>query len=305
MTIEYFVTELPNFVFMTPNNHNMLYDVTSNFSFLHKCFPSDPPPRRSLCFDIYFLSYKPVGYIIFLTCSGLSLLTYGYFYSFCLILILARFNVIQQVIEAVAGKVWQIVFVVLLMMSIMFAYAVLSYTFLSTFFNAQSNLFCSTLWQCFITVMREGILDTFGNRIPVTAVNQIHPDFGIYVWRAIIDLSFYVVINIIGLNIITAILVDRFSELRAKKDAAYNDQKSVCFICGIPNDTFEKEGVKGKGFRDHYKNDHNVYSYIYYVLYIKSKSTQDHNAIEKYVYDMVNKKSVKFYPLHKAKALGY
>jgi inositol 1,4,5-triphosphate receptor type 1 len=306
MAIEYFIVEKPNLIFL---NQTKINYFKSKFPILEKFWDDQQVKntlhQKSKCFDIHLFSLYPLVCIFFVLSSLLGLLTYGYFYCFCLVIIFSTINVIQQVIKAVSGKVWQLTFVALLMISVMFVYAVLSYAFMSTFFDTQSNLFCRTLWECFVTVMREGILDTFGNNIPVTTINQDSPNFDVYLWRAIIDLSFYVVINIIGLNIITAILVDRFSELRAKKDAAYNDQKSVCFICGIPNDTFEKEGVKGKGFRDHYKNDHNVYSYIYYVLYIKSKSTQDHNAIEKYVYDMVNKKSVKFYPLHKAKALGY
>ena len=42
-----------------------------------------------------------------------------------------------------------------------------------------------------------------------------------------------------------------------------------------------------QGFSKHYHNDHNIYSYIYFILHIKSMSSHDHNAIEKYVNDKV------------------
>lgn len=46
--------------------------------------------------------------------------------------------------------------------------------------------------------------------------------------------------------------------------------------------------IIAQGFKEHYKYDHNIYSYIYYALYIKSKCPQEFNAVEKYVDDMVS-----------------
>ena len=46
-----------------------------------------------------------------------------------------------------------------------------------------------------------------------------------------------------------------------------------------------------QGFVKHYRTDHNIYSYIYFILYIKSMSPHDHNAIEKYVSDKVQLES--------------
>lgn len=30
------------------------------------------------------------------------------------------------------------------------------------FFNRETPLFCYTMWECYVTVIREGLLDTFG-----------------------------------------------------------------------------------------------------------------------------------------------
>jgi inositol 1,4,5-triphosphate receptor type 1 len=195
--------------------------------------------------------------------------------------------VFNSVIVAITGRAKQLFYVALMILALLVIYAVLSYAFLSSFFDLSSYQYCRTLWECLVTIIREGLLDTFGGNIQVNYVNQDGPDFNVYLWRSFFDLLFYIVITIIALNVITAIFVDAFSELRADTEKALQDQKDVCFICGIPNDTFEREGVKGRGFREHYKYDHNVYDYIYYVLYIRSMPTKDHNAIEKYVYEMV------------------
>lgn len=43
-----------------------------------------------------------------------------------------------------------------------------------------------------------------------------------------------------------------------------------------------------KGFDHHVKNDHNMWNYIYFSIYLDHIDTSDHNAIEGYVYEMVS-----------------
>ena len=43
-----------------------------------------------------------------------------------------------------------------------------------------------------------------------------------------------------------------------------------------------------KSFEDHYRDDHNMYNYMYFIHHILSKEPKDRNAIEKYVYDCVS-----------------
>ncbi len=48
-------------------------------------------------------------------------------------------------------------------------------------------------------------------------MGQESPNFTVYAVRTIFDLSFFIIITTLGLNIVVAILVDRFSELRSEK----------------------------------------------------------------------------------------
>jgi len=52
-------------------------------------------------------------------------------------------------------------------------------------------------------------------------------------FRAIFDLSFFIIVIIIGLNIIFGIIVDTFSQLRDEKNFIEEDNKRVCFICSL------------------------------------------------------------------------
>ncbi len=42
-----------------------------------------------------------------------------------------------------------------------------------------------------------------------------------------------------------------------------------------------------QGFIKHVKNDHNMWAYIYYSIYLDQIDITNHNAIEKYVYEKV------------------
>ena len=43
-----------------------------------------------------------------------------------------------------------------------------------------------------------------------------------------------------------------------------------------------------QGFDHHVKEEHNMWNYIYYSVYLETIDTSDHNAIEKYVYQKVS-----------------
>lgn len=50
--------------------------------------------------------------------------------------------------------------------------------------------------------------------------DENNPSFTVYWARAIFDIIFFVVVTTLGLNIVVAILVDRFSELRSERVSA-------------------------------------------------------------------------------------
>ena len=59
--------------------------------------------------------------------------------------------------------------------------------------------------------------ELFLQSIPVYYDGQLESRFQTYTWRSFIDLSFLVIVVIVIMNVIVAIFVDSFSELRAKR----------------------------------------------------------------------------------------
>ena len=57
----------------------------------------------------------------------------------------------------------QLILVFAVMFVIIFIYSVISFAFLHNFFNNQEGQFCANLGQCFVSVLRGGLLDTLSS----------------------------------------------------------------------------------------------------------------------------------------------
>ena len=56
----------------------------------------------------------------------------------------------------------QLISVILLGLAVLFIYAVFSFVFLHKFYDRNADLYCNTLLECYITIIRVGLLDTLG-----------------------------------------------------------------------------------------------------------------------------------------------
>ena len=50
----------------------------------------------------------------------------------------------------------------LVLFALLWIYAIISFTFLYSFFDVNQNLFCDSLFECYITVLRVGLFSSFG-----------------------------------------------------------------------------------------------------------------------------------------------
>ncbi|XP_019861654.1 PREDICTED: inositol 1,4,5-trisphosphate receptor type 2-like [Amphimedon queenslandica] len=186
---------------------------------------------------------------------------------------------------------------------VLFIYAVISFAFLQNNYveTDDAALYCANLGQCMYSVLRYGLTDNLGILIPFERDGSA-PNFtaGVFIARLIFDISFFIIVTTIGLNIVFGIIVDTFTELREERNKIETDQKSKCFICDVPSYDFDR---RAKGFSKHIKNDHNMWNYVYYSLYLDSIDIGDHNAIQKYVYELMLENNTRFFPQEEARCL--
>jgi hypothetical protein len=58
--------------------------------------------------------------------------------------------------------------------------------------------------------------------------------------KYLFDISYQIFIIVIMVAIITGIIIDTFSDLRANRAAVQENQMNICFICGYGREIFER-----------------------------------------------------------------
>jgi len=158
---------------------------------------------------------------------------------------------------------------------------------------------CDTMRDCYLVTMREGLINGGGMadylqpRSPADKAN--------FLARFFFDLTFFITIIIILMNIIFGIIIDTFSAMREMTENKINDMKTVCFICSIDRYTFDKQGTP---FDIHIKEEHNMWKYLYYLVYLSTKDETEYTGLESYVGALMADENVGFYPVHKSMCLG-
>ena len=147
---------------------------------------------------------------------------------------------------------------------------------------------CTSIWKCTLVVLdmglRKGDLGEALEEIPWQVENTQVPNRNLIFYRMVYTFFFYVMVTTILMNIIFGIIIDTFAELREKKELIDEMITGRCFICGIERFVFDQLSQEGNGFADHIQNDHNMWKYLYFLVYLKERDYQDMSGGESFVF---------------------
>uniref|UniRef100_A0A1I8JAV8 Ion_trans domain-containing protein n=1 Tax=Macrostomum lignano TaxID=282301 RepID=A0A1I8JAV8_9PLAT len=133
-----------------------------------------------------------------------------------------------------------LLWVLIYSLAFFFIYALLSFAFYRGLYDSTTGNFCETMYQCTVTVIHRGLIagiydallvqvsryflwlimiNFFLLKIPSVTYLPVPSGtpFAYHLVKGIFDISFFIIITTIGLNIIFGIIVDTFSELRDSK----------------------------------------------------------------------------------------
>lgn len=116
------------------------------------------------------------------------------------------------------------------------------------------------------------------------------------------DIMFWIVVNVITLSLILGVIVDTFGKLRLSRKARVDDRATKCFICHL--DSYKFLNVDGH-FEQHIKQDHNMWNYLYFTIYLEKTTKAQRNHHELYLFqEFIEKKSsILPFPVMKAMAI--
>ena len=117
--------------------------------------------------------------------------------------------------------------------------------------------------------------------------------------RVFYDNIFNFILMVIGLDIVSGIIIDKFASLRENEDEIWLDQTSKCFICGRDRDDIEALENERNGFQGHIDFTHNFLDYIYYTLFLEEKRINlynDLNDLEQEILNQLDKDDISWIP---------
>lgn len=272
-------------------------DRYSQLSFIEKIF-----------WNIYFtLSYAPMyKYILFCALSYLGFFVAPYWYCIQPLQIIWKSPQLYNVVESIIKNKWSLFLTFILLLVCVNIFTVIAYFIFSEMFDEGQTGFagnCDTMSRCFTTTLLYGLKAGGGigddSNTPIFTL----PDPSRYFGRIIYDLLFFVIMIILFLNLVFGIILDTFSQLREGREGIEEDQEIKCFICGISRDELDK--VTPGGFDQHITFEHNMWNYLFFMMYCRGVDPNDHTGQEGYVWHAMEAHDPRWFPVGRALAVDF
>lgn len=224
---------------------------------------------------------------VYLLCSMIALASH-LFYPFLLLDIISKIKAIQSLLRPIARNWYTLLITGAFGLILIYIFSFLGLILFADDFideNTEVNTYCSSLSNCFLSSIKgiaaPGGIGTWLSQ-PIKSASSYFP-------RVIYDLSYFSLISIILIGLITAIIVGTFITIRNENKQKGNVLNRTCSICGVympPDSTFHSQR-------------HNLHSYIALIIHIESKATEDCNELEEYIKECLKEKTYKFFPINK------
>jgi len=228
---------------------------------------------------------------------GLSLLGnfpgYQGAFAFHLLDISFQNDQVRNVFKSVTENGSNLLLTALLGISLIYCYSMIGFYFFRDMYDL-AGVDCSSVFSCTVNTIDNGIRNGGGIGDALGTVDWLDTRF---VGRWFFDISFYIVIIIIILNVVFGIILDTFGALRDEKNEVEEEMRNKCFVCGIGANTFQQKAL---GFTHHIKHDHKLWNYLYFFIYLELKDKDEFTAAEEYVYEKRQNGDIAYFPIDKA-----
>ncbi|VDK72063.1 unnamed protein product [Litomosoides sigmodontis] len=157
---------------------------------------------------------------------------------------------------------------------------------------------CQTLLMCILTTLNWGLRNGGGIG---DVLRDVAPHEESFLSRIVYDLTFFIVIIVIVLNLVFGVIIDTFGDLRAERNEKVDQLRNNCFICGLGRGRFDNKIVT---FEEHRKNEHNLYHYLYFIVWLQVKDETELTGPESYVANCIKEHKSDWFPRMQAMSLA-
>jgi len=128
-----------------------------------------------------------------------------------------------------------------------------------------------------------------GDSIPRVSFKYMKGE--IFAGKLIYEHCFYLLIDLIFINLVLGEIVESFNEIRSQENIKIQDKENKCFICDIDRYYCKED------FEEHRKKKHYLFDYIYVYLYLTNINTQELTPAETYILGQINSQKTDWFPV--------
>lgn len=245
---------------------------------------------------IFSLLWDSIWLIVMFVSSYLGYSYSVWFYALCLLDLIYLFDLLKFLVIAMQRNIIRIGFTIIMSVILLYFYAILNYLFIQDQYSLNNHSGCSNILACLKLHVDYGLSSSpdwesngFIDSRVISTLSGVEllgtSTLGIAFSRllgTIYNLSYIVIINLVLPAIISGLIIDTFSTMRDEQEAIQEDIQSNCFICSISRDEFEKYGIS---FRRHVREEHNMWKYVWFNIYLDLKDPLDYSATENHAFE--------------------
>ena len=224
------------------------------------------------------LNFQTIYYIISLFCLSLGIAFHPFFNGIILLEFVNRIPVMQDILKAMYRPAKNILITLLLFIILEYFFSIFAVSWFTYHFPNETDTknFLKTFMRMVDqTFKQDGGIGTYldksldDNFVPYRASAYFNIRF-------FFDLIFFLIILSLIFPMFLSIIIDYFNETRENTENFEENLETQCIVCGIDREKIEKINPNDKdSFNKHIKYYHNVFNYIYYLMYLQSSSSRD------------------------------
>ena len=246
----------------------------------------------------YLLNLKTLYYIFSLFFLLLSVTIHPFFNCVILFEIVNRVEVMQTIVKAMYRPAKNIFTILLMFIVLEYFFSVVAQSFFTYHFPNETDTknFLKTFMRMIDqTFKQDGGIGTYLDKTLEPNYEE-HTMTPIIFNRLIFDFVFFLVVILLVFQMFLSVIIDYFNETREKSETFNDDMESKCLVCGIDREKIEKTEPNDKNaFDNHITNSHNVFNYIYYLMYLQSIDDKD-AIIDEGVWNLHLDKNLSYLP---------